>query len=304
MIHVPPYLRKGDTVGLICPAGFMPSERTETIQQVLKSWGYTVKIGNTIGHQHHYFSGTDAERLADVQTMLDDHHVKAIICARGGYGTSRIIDSIDWKRFRKNPKWIAGYSDITVLNCHLYQRLHTASLHAPMAGAFANANGVDDFNISLKNALLGKKLSYTSLSHPYNQYGKVSGKLIGGNLSLLAHLVGSVSFPDTKDAILFIEDIGEYLYNIDRMLLQLKRAGKFKGLAGILVGGFTETKDTTIPFGKNISEIIHEKISGYDIPVAWNFPVSHGKENVALRFGMVHTLHVNKNGATLTCPPL
>jgi muramoyltetrapeptide carboxypeptidase len=303
MIIVPPYLRKGDTVGLVCPAGYMPYERTEAFQKIVQSWGFKVMVGKTIGHQHHYFSGTDAERLEDLQLMLDDTKVKAIICARGGYGTSRIIDAVDWKVFKKHPKWIAGYSDVTVFNCHLYRKLNIASLHAPMAGAFAENNGEDEFNISLKYALTGKKLLYHSDDHPLNQPGKVTGPLMGGNLSLLAHLVGTVSFPETNGAIFFLEDIGEYLYNIDRMLLQLERAGKLKKLAAIIVGGFTDTKDTVIPFGKNIEEIIHERISKYNIPVAWNFPVSHGKENVALRVGMVHTLTVNKKGATLSCTP-
>ncbi|MCU0402982.1 MAG: LD-carboxypeptidase [Chitinophagaceae bacterium] len=301
MITIPPYLRKGDTVGLICPAGFMPLEKTESFQHILKSWGFKVCLGKTVGNQNYYFSGTDAERLQDLQNMLDMPDVKAIICARGGYGTSRIIDEVKWKHFKKFPKWIAGYSDVTVLNCHLFQKLNIASLHSPMAGAFEN--GTDDFNISLKNALSGKKLVYRSAQHPLNQTGKVTGKLIGGNLSLLAHLTGTVSFPKTEGNILFLEDVGEYLYNIDRMLIQLERAGKFKKLGGILIGGFTDLKDTSTPYGKTVAEIIHEKISKYNIPVAWDFPVSHSPENVALRFGMLHTLTVNKSGATLSCLP-
>ena len=303
MIRVPPYLRKGDTVGLICPAAFMKAEKTLLLQERLNAWGYKVKTGKTIGHQYHYFSGTDSERLLDLQAMLDDNDIRAIICARGGYGTSRIIDQIDWKQFKKNPKWIAGYSDVTVLHCHIFQKIKTASLHAPMAGAFADAGGADEFNTTLQYALSGKRLRYQSHPHPFNTFGKTSGTLIGGNLSLLVHLIGTVSFPDTRGAILFLEDVGEYLYHIDRMLLQLERSGKLNKLAGILIGGFTEMKDTVIPFGKTIDEVIHERLSKYDIPVAWQFPVSHSRENVALRVGMKHTLVVNKNGATLTCAP-
>lgn len=303
MIRVPPYLRKGDTVGLICPAGFMKAEKTLLLQEQLTAWGYKIKTGKTIGHQYHYFSGTDTERLLDLQAMLDDKDIRAIICARGGYGTSRIIDQIDWKQFKKNPKWIAGYSDVTVLLCHIFQKIKTASLHAPMAGAFADAGGEDEFNITLNHALSGKRLRYQSQPHPCNSFGKTSGRLLGGNLSLLAHLIGTSSFPDTSGAIIFLEDIGEYLYHIDRMLIQLERSGKLKQISGILIGSFSELKDTVIPFGRTVEEIIQERLSKYDIPVAWQFPVGHVKENVALRVGMLHTLVVNRDGGTLTCTP-
>jgi muramoyltetrapeptide carboxypeptidase len=298
-IIIPPYLRQGDTVGLICPAGYMSAERTQTCIAVLTSWGYKVKVGKTVGHQFHYFSGTDAERLADLQDMLDDSDVHAILCARGGYGTSRIIDDINWKKFKQQPKWIIGYSDITVLHCHLFQRLKTASLHAPMAGAFVDAGGEDAFTLTLKNALSGESLKYEAPFVSSNRTGRATGALIGGNLSLIAHLTGTPSMPDTNGAILFLEDIGEYLYNIDRMLLQLDRAEKLNQLGGLIIGGFTDIKDTTIPFGQNIHELIQNRISTYDFPVAFDFPVSHTNENVALRIGMKHTMVVNNNGTTL-----
>jgi muramoyltetrapeptide carboxypeptidase len=301
MIIVPPYLRKGDTVGLICPAGYMPLERVETCIRILEKWGFRIKLGKSVGQQHHYFSGTDEERLADLQMMLDDTSVQAILCARGGYGTSRIIDKIQWKTFRRHPKWIIGYSDVTVLHCHLYQRIKTASMHAPMAGAFADAGGEDAFVLTLKDALKGKKISYNTPDHACNKNGKATGPLVGGNLSLLAHLTGTASMPGMKGAILFIEDIGEYLYNIDRMLLQLDRAGKLKYLSGMIIGGFTETKDTIIPFGTNILELIQYRLKEYTFPVAFDFPVSHGTKNVALKIGLDHTLVVNKSGSRLTC---
>jgi muramoyltetrapeptide carboxypeptidase len=303
MITVPPYLRKGDTVGLLCPAGYMPFERVETCISILEKWGYRVKIGKTVGHQHHYFSGTDDERLEDFQCMLNDVEIKAILCARGGYGTSRIIDGLNWENFQKHPKWIIGYSDVTVLHNHLYGQIKTASLHAPMAGAFAEANGEDEYVVTLKNALAGKKLIYKSSPHVFNKAGSVTGILVGGNLSIVAHLIGTPSMPVIKGAILFLEDVGEYLYSIDRMLVQLERAGIFKEIAGLLVGGFTELKDTVIPMGQDIYDIFKQRIKPYSFPVAFDFPVSHGRENVALRVGMPHTLEVTEMGGTLTGNP-
>lgn len=300
MIQVPAYLRKGDTIGLICPAGFMAAARTHMCVEVLHGWGFKTKIGNTVGNQHHYFSGSDEERRLDIQDMLDSPEIKAILCARGGYGTSRIIDHLNWKNFRKNPKWIIGFSDVTVLHGHVFKKLKTASLHAPMAGAFADAGGEDDYNITLKNALTGKKLVYKTPPHPLNKMGVCEGVLVGGNLSIVAHLMGSSSFPVVKNSILFLEDVGEYLYNIDRMLIQLERAGVFKQVSGIIMGGFSDLRDTITPFGKTIEEIIAERIGKYPVPTVWDFPVSHTPKNVALRVGMPHTLVVNKKGATLT----
>lgn len=298
MIAIPPYLRKGDTIGLVCPAGYMAAEKTETCIQVLEKWGFRVKTGKTIGNQHHYFSGTDKERLDDLQYMMDDKGVNAILCARGGYGTSRIIDDINWKIYRKNPKWIIGYSDVTVLHCHLYRKLGIASIHAPMAGAFSE--GENEFVLSLKKAITGKNLVYKTKTHELNRIGEAQGPLLGGNLSLLAHLTGTPSIPLLKGAILFIEDVGEYLYNIDRMLLQLDRAGHLKGLAGMIIGGFTDCKDTVTPIGKDAYGLISDRLSKYRFPVAFDFPVSHDKNNVALRVGMMHTLKVGKSQVMLS----
>lgn len=301
MIQIPPYLRKGDTIGLICPAGFMAIEKTEACISILEKWGFKVQLGKTVGSQYHYFSGTDEQRLADLQEMLDNPSINAILCARGGYGTSRIIDQVSWKAFRKHPKWIIGYSDVTVLHCHLYQKLKFASIHAPMAGAFAD--GENEYILSFKKAITGKSLSYSIENHSFNRTGEASGPLLGGNLSLLAHLTGTPSMPSLKGAILFVEDVGEYLYNIDRMLLQLDRSGKLKDLAGMIVGGFTDNKDTVTSIGKTAYELIADRISGYDFPVAFNFPVSHETNNVALRTGMNHTLKVGKKQVILTGKP-
>ena len=300
MIKIPPYLQKGDTIGIVCPAGFMAAEKVQTCINTLQDWGYRVKTGKTVGGDSTtYFSGTDEERLVDFQQMLDDDGVNAVLCGRGGYGMSRIIDSINFKHFKKHPKWIIGYSDITVLHSHLYSNYNISSLHAPMAGAFNEEGFKNEFILSLKNTLEGKKIKYTCPAHVFNRKGKAQGELIGGNLSLLAHCTGSVSDIKTKGRILFIEDVGEYSYNVDRMLNQLKRSDKFSRLAGLIIGGFTEMKDTERPFGKEVFEIILDSIKEYDYPVCFDFPVSHTDRNYALKIGLPYKLRVGKSTVIL-----
>jgi len=300
MIKIPPYLKKGDTIGMVCPAGFMPREKAETCIRILGEWGYNVKLGTTVGgNSTTYFSGTDEERLADFQSMLDDDNIQAILCGRGGYGTGRIIDRIDFKHFRKNPKWIIGYSDVTVIHSHLYSNYYISSLHSPMAAAFNDDGYKNEFVLSLKNAFEGKKTKYTCDLHPFNRKGEAIGELVGGNLALLAHLTGTDSDIKTRGRILFIEDTGEYLYNIDRMLYQLKRSGKLSRLAGLIIGGFSEIKDTERPFGNNAYEIIKDVIRDYDYPVCFDFPVSHTDRNYALKIGVGYKLKVGKTKVTL-----
>lgn len=300
MIKLPPYLRKGDTIGLVCPAGAMPVEKvSECIRVLNEDWGFRTKVGKTVGSQFNYFSGTDEVRLADFQQMLDDEEVKAVLCARGGYGMGRIIERIDFKKFKKQPKWIIGFSDITVLHSHLYTNYRISSLHAPMAAAFNEDGYKNEFVQSLKNALEGKKLKYQCAVHEFNRKGEAVGELIGGNLALLAHLVGTDSDIKTRGRILFVEDVGEYLYNIDRMFWQLKRSGKLAKLAGLIIGGFTEVKDTDRPFGQTAYEIIRDIVKEYDYPVCFGFPVSHEKENYALKVGVGYKLKITKNKVTL-----
>lgn len=300
MIKIPPYLKKGDTIALVCPAGYMNPEKIQTCIRVLQEWGYNVRIGSTVGgSSENYFSGSDEERLQDFQQMLDDEEVKAILCARGGYGTGRIIDKIDFREFKKKPKWIIGYSDITVLHSHLYSNYNVSSIHGPMAAAFNDEGYKYEYVLSLKNALEGKKLKYQCPVHEFNRKGGAIGELIGGNLALLAHIVGTYSDVKTKGRILFIEDTGEYLYNIDRMLVQLKRSNKLAKLAGLIVGGFTDVKDTERPFGKNVYEIILDAVREYDYPVCFDFPVSHEKENFALKIGVGYKLKITKSKVTL-----
>ena len=293
MVIIPPYLKKGNTIGIVCPSGYMPYENIISCIASLQQWGYIVKTGQTVGgNSKNYFSGTDEERLQDLQLMLDDDSVKAILFGRGGYGLSRIIDKINFKRFKKNPKWLLGFSDITVLHAHLFATLKTASVHCSMSAAF-NDGGLNSAYIqSIKKILSGKKVKYKIDIHPLNKTGVATGELIGGNLSLLAHLTGTKSAIKTKNKILFIEDTGEYLYNIDRMMIQLKRSDKLRQLAGLIVGKFSDIKDTPLPFGQQVYESIYDKVKQYDYPVCFNFPVGHVPENYPLKVGVKYKLNI------------
>ena len=299
MITIPPYLKPGDTIGILCPAGYMPYEKASTAIETLKEWGFRVVVGKTLGNQYNYFSGTDEERLADLQQMLDDDNIHAILCARGGYGMGRIIDAISFKKFKKHPKWIIGFSDITILQNHIFSNYKIASLHAPMAAAFNDGENKNQYIQSLHDALIGRKATYSCLGSQYNQKGKTSGILVGGNLSLLAHICGSSSEINTKNKILFIEDVGEYIYNVDRMLYKLKRCGKLDDLIGLIVGRFADMKETTIPFGQTTEEVIYSIIKGYGYPVCFRFPVSHEKENYALKTGAKYELTVSATSVQL-----
>ena len=297
---IPPYLKPGDTIAINCPAGFMAADKAAACISTLQNEGYHIVVGKTMGSASQtYFSGTDEERCEELQGFLDDKNIKAILFGRGGYGTGRIIDRLNFKKFIKNPKWLIGFSDITILHTHLFSNFRIAAMHAPMAAAFNDGGDSNPYTLSLLSALRGEKANYQTTTHPFNRPGYAKGKLIGGNLSLLAHVAGTASDINTKKCILFIEDIGEQLYNIDRMLYQLKRNGKFEQLAGLIIGGFTDMKDTERPFGKNVYEIIQELVAEYDYPVCFNFPVSHEKENLALKTGVKYKLTVDITGCDL-----
>ena len=297
---LPPALRPGDAVGITCPAGYVAPGRVAYAVQVLRRWGFRVVVGQTVGTGNHYFSGHDNERLADLQAMLDNPDIKAILMGRGGYGVSRIIDAINFERFAQNPKWICGFSDITVLHSHIHQQYGIATLHSPMCGAFTPESDGSFFIESLRRALTGKLLSYAFPAAATNRAGVAEGIVTGGNLAILAHLTGSASQVNTEGKILFIEDIGEHLYNIDRLLLNLKRSGQLSGLKGLLVGQFTDIQDTERPFGQTLEEIILEKVAAYNYPVAFRFPCGHDAENVTLCLGRPHRLEASRGGSTLT----
>jgi muramoyltetrapeptide carboxypeptidase len=299
-IHFPSPLKKGDSVGIVCPAGHMPLEKiSECIRVITMDWGYDVRVGSTVGTQFNYFSGTDEERLNDLQSMLDDPKIRAVLFGRGGYGVGRIIDRLDFTAFRKNPKWLIGFSDITVIHSFVLSQFGIATLHAPMANAFNNEGYKSEYVTSLRDALKGKKAKYASAPHAYDRRGDAEGKLVGGNLSLLAHGCGTTSDIFTRGCILFLEDVGEYLYNIDRMMYQLKRSGKLDELAGLVVGGFTDMKDTETPFGQDVWSIIRDITSHQGYPICFDFPVSHGRKNFALKVGGSYSLRVRSTGSML-----
>ena len=297
---VPTYLKRGDTIAICCPAGYMNKEKIVACVDTLQNEGYNVIVGETVGgNSQNYFSGTDEERLTELQRFLDDKNVDAILCGRGGYGISRIIDKLCFKKFLKHPKWIIGFSDVTVIHNYVFSNFKIASLHASMAAGFNDGGDKSENIISLLAALKGKKADYTVEANSSNKKGTATGKLIGGNLTLIANGIGTPSAIKTNKCILFLEDLGEQLYNIDRMLVQLKRRGMLKNLAGLVVGGFTDLKDTERPFGKNIYEIFTDLLAEYDYPVCFDFPVSHGENNVALKHGLKHKLIVEDDGVVL-----
>lgn len=299
LINTPAFLKRGSLVGITCPSGYVSEERVSFAAESLKLWGFKVEIGKTVGNEHHYFSGTDEERANDLQAMLDNPDMSAILMGRGGYGLSRIIDRLDWTKFKLNPKWICGFSDITVLHNHIHNNLQIPTMHSPMCGSFTpdtiNSGHIKRFLASL----IGESQHYHTEPFELNRIGNGEGILTGGNLAILSHLVGSLSDINTDGKILFIEDIGEHLYKIDRMMLTLKRAGKLDYLKGLVVGGFTEMEDTDRPFGQTVAQIINDKVAEYDYPVCFNFPTGHIEENHTITLGMVHQLNVTAQGAHL-----
>jgi muramoyltetrapeptide carboxypeptidase len=277
----PDFLKKGDKIGILACARKISREEIQTAIDIFKAWGLEVVLSENLFKVDNQFAGTDDERANDLQIMLNDNSIRAIISARGGYGTIRIIDKIDFTHFKKQPKWIVGYSDITVLHSHI-NNLGIETLHATMPINFSkNVDAIE----TLRKALFGEKLNYESPPHPLNRKGNAEAKLVGGNLSILYSLTGSISDIDTKGKILFIEDLDEYLYHIDRMMMNLKRSGKLGHLAGLIVGGMSDMRDNSVPFGKTTEQIILDAVKEYNYPVCFNFPAGHVEKNSALYFG-------------------
>ncbi len=278
----PPHLKKGDKVAITCPAKKLPKPMTDAVA-LLESWGLQVVLGDTVNASYHQFAGDDDLRAADMQRFIDDDSIKAIIAARGGYGTIRMIDKVDFSPLAKNPKWLIGFSDITLLHAHLYANYGLQTIHGQMPVNIpdASAKSLE----TLRKAIFGEEISYQFHSHTLNRGGEGNGVLIGGNLSLLMATLGSVSDFNYDGKILFIEDVGEYLYAVDRMVRALDRAGKLKKLAGLIVGSFTEVKDNDIPFGQTVPEIIMDVVKGNPYPVCFDFPAGHIPDNRSLILG-------------------
>jgi muramoyltetrapeptide carboxypeptidase len=295
---IPPYLQPGDEVAILSPASFPPTDNWKMGVEVLESWGLRVRNAPNYLSRHFGLGGTDAERLSDLQQMLDDPSIKAIFPIRGGYGASRLLDSLDFSGFISSPKWIVGFSDITALLCEL-DSIGYASIHGPMPHNFCQKGGENALQ-NLHTLLFEGTLSMSAEAHPLNRWGEASADMIGGNLSLLAHLVGSRTFASTDGKLLFIEEIGERLYHVGRMLVQLKRAGLFQNLAGLILGGFTDCNEASLSMGKSAYELVAEHTAEFSFPMAFDFPAGHLPNNQPLIFGVKTKMLVNAQGIQLT----
>jgi muramoyltetrapeptide carboxypeptidase len=293
-----PALKKGDTVAIVAPAKTIEKEYIDYAVDFFEKNGYKVLIGKNCLAQHHYFAGTDEQRLADFQEALDNPDVKAIICARGGYGCVRIVDEIQWASLLNNPKWIVGFSDVTVFHQRI-NILGLPSIHGTMPLNFKE-NSPESLSTLLQH-LEGNHQAVTIASHPMNISGIAEGNLIGGNLSILYSLLGTDDEVDFQDTILFIEDLAEQLYHLDRMFFAFKKAGVLGQINGLIVGGMTDMKDTAIPFGKSWEEIIIEHIKPYNIPLVFDFPAGHINDNRALVFGEKVRLEVSEQVNIFYC---
>ncbi len=302
---IPPYLNTGDTIGITSPAGYITLDSIQPAIAQLKEWGFKVEIGNAVGKRDGTFGGSDFERQADFQYMMDSDHIKAIMCARGGYGFTRIIDRLNFDKFIKQPKWVIGFSDITVFHSHVAANYAIPSIHSKMCNSFPSnpltATQIQKDTIeSILKALKGVKMNYEAMHNASNRLGIAHGKLIGGNLRTLENLAGSASQMKTDGCILFVEDTGEYLYSVDRMFWNLKRAGMLDHLSGLIIGGFKNKEEAEGEgFGRTMEQIVHEKLSGSNFPVCFDFPVGHQVNNYALKCGIQHQLHVAPNGTVL-----
>lgn len=292
---VPPYLQSGDTIGFVAPSRKISLEEIKNAIDFFENRGFKVKLAENLFAVENQFAGSDSVRAASFQSLLDDDEVKALLAVRGGYGAVRVIDKIDFTKFRRNPKWLCGYSDFTVFHSEV-SNFDIPTIHSVMPINFSDSEGEIANAESLLAALTGKPLSYNTIAHPLNRLGTAKAKVVGGNISILYSIIGSKSDISTEGKILFIEDLDEYLYHIDRMMMSLKRAGKLAGLAGLIVGDMSNMHDNTIPFGKNAEEIIADCCADYDFPICFNFPAGHAAKKLALRLGMEIEMHPSSGG--------
>ena len=286
-------LKKGDAVAVISTARKVSLSELDFAITKIKSWGLNVCFGKNLFKNHHQFSGTTQERADDLQWALDDNNIKAVFFARGGYGSVHVVDYVDWQAFTIYPKWLIGFSDVTVFHSHVHQCYNIPTLHAAMPITYPQNT---DWAIkNIRDILFGENVSYKFEGHSFNKNGAVKAVIVGGNLSILYSLLGSKSQLDTDGKILFLEDLDEYLYHIDRMMQALKRAGMLENISGLIVGGMNGMNDNTIPFGKTAEEIIHDVVSEYAYPVAFNIPAGHINENLPLLFGKKASFTVATN---------
>ncbi len=295
MSEVPAYLKRGDLVLIIATARKTTKELIQPAIDIIEGWNLEVELGPNVFNAHHQFAGTDEDRMHDLQWAINHKTAKAILLTGGGYGTIRIIDKINFKGIQKNPKWFIGYSDVTVVHNRL-NHLKLASIHGAMAFQFLKSN---EATLTLKKLLFGEKIKYAIPVNKLNRAGLAEAEIVGGNLSILYAVNGSVDEIETKNKILFLEDLDEQLYHIDRMMLQLKRSGKLKYLKGLIVGGMSDMKDNAVPYGKTAEEIIFDAVKEYKYPVCFNFPAGHITNNSAIYLGKNAKLVVEKNKVSL-----
>lgn len=296
---IPPYLKRGDTIGFVAPARKISFAELEASIHFLEEFDFRVIYDQSLFAEAHQFAGNDEIRRSGFQKMLDRKDVSAIWCVRGGYGSARIIDQLDFSTFCKHPKWICGFSDVTVFHSHIHQNFGIATLHSLMPINVNQENSLQLPPQLMVQLLMGGAMDYTIESHPLNREGEAKGILVGGNLSILYSLNGTISDLDTRNKILFMEDLDEYLYHIDRMMLNLKRSGKLEGIKGLIIGGMSEMRDNTIPFGIDAEHIIRHHCELYDFPICFGFPAGHIQDNRPLKLGALVDLKVSKNGSSL-----
>lgn len=297
----PKYLKAGDSVAIVAPSGILKNRQAEVKRAValLKSWGLHAVVGKHVFNQTNHFAGTDDERCEDLQEALDNPSIRAIWCARGGYGTVRILDRLDYTKFKENPKWVIGYSDITALHNQIHN-MGFETMHAMMCTSLTeDENDLEQTKATFKKALFGEVLQYTLKGSKYNKSGNVTAQVVGGNLTILHTMLGSSTSIDASGKILFFEEIGEYKYHIDRMLQSLKRAGYFDNCAGVIVGNMTKLRRNTTPWGSSIEQLILDVLSDYNFPITFNMPAGHEADNRAMILGRTVELKVDKEQSTL-----